>query len=160
MFIHAHTLHILTDIVIIHTHTYTYILTYYGMGARLLADHCRIAAQEHWHGRTVCTSIPLGNLIHFAPVDGSILALTVSCVHHLKLGVLLSGISTVACKLLDRIIQGPKEKHHALAAICFLSKIPAHYPSRNIQVDSFVPHGPHLSIADPISLKLGVGGPF
>ena len=98
--------------------------------------------------------------LYYSPVDGSILALTVSCVDHLKLRVLLSGKSTVAGKLLDRIVHRPEEKHHALTAICFLGKIPAHYPSRNIQVDSFRPHGPHLNIANPISPKLGVGGPF
>ena len=154
---------ILTDTSCIHAHTcirvYRYLaraLTNDGVSAHLLADHGRIAAQKHWHGRAVCTSIPLGNLIHFAPVDGSILALTVSCVDHLKLRVLLSGKSTVAGKLLDRIVQRPVEKYHALTAVCFLSKIPAQYPSRNIQVDSFRPHGPHLRIANSVSLKLGV----
>ncbi len=78
----------------------------------------------------------------------------------LKLSVLLSCKSTVAGKLLDRIVHRPEEKRHALTAVCFLSKIPAHNPSRNIQVDRFRPHGPHLRIANPISLKLGVGGPF
>ena len=167
MHIHAHTnqntIKILTDTLYIHAHTCIRVyrnlalaLTNDGVRAHLLADHSSIAAQKHWHGRAVCTSIPLGNLIHFAPVDGSILALTVSRVDQLKLSVLLSCKSTVAGKLLDRIIHRPEEKHHALTAVCFLSKIPAYYPSRNIQVDSFRPHGPHLRIANPISPKLRV----
>jgi hypothetical protein len=41
----------------------------------------------------------------------------VSCVDHLKLGVLLSSKSTVAGKLLNCIVQRPEEKHHALTAV-------------------------------------------
>ena len=80
------------------------VLTNSGVSTHLLADHHHIAAQKHWHGGAVCTSISLGNLIHFAPVDGSILALTVSGVDHLKLSVLISSKSTIACKLLDCIV--------------------------------------------------------
>ena len=171
MHIQSYTIQIPTDTAFIHAHTccnmHTCVyripelaLTYYGVSTHLFADHSCIAAQKYWHGRAACTSKCLGNLIHFAPVDGSILALTVSCVDHLKLRVLLSGKSTVAGKLFDRIVQRPEEKHHALTAVCFLGKIPAHYPCRNIQVDSFRSHGPHLSIVNSIRPKLGVGGPF
>ncbi len=130
------------------------------MRAHMLADHCCIAAQRHWHGGAVCTSKPLGNLIHFSPVDGAVLALTVSSVDHLKLGVLLSSETAVVGKLLDRIVQRPEKKNHALTAVCILTKVPAHYPSRNIQIDSFPPHGPHLGVKDPIRLELWVGSPF
>ncbi len=59
-------------------------LTNDGMGTHsIFADHHSIAAQKLWHGRAVYTSITLGDLIHFAPVDGAILSSTVSCVDHL-----------------------------------------------------------------------------
>ena len=143
----------------IHLHT-TCRLTDDGVRAHFLANHGRIAAQKHRHRRGIRTGTGLRTLIHFTPVDGTILALVANRVDHLKLCVLLSCEAGVARQLLDGVIQGTEEKDQALAPICRLGKVPAHYTARNIEIDRLLPHGLHLGVSDATRLILGVGGPF
>ena len=130
------------------------------MRSHFLANHSSVAAQKYGHRGCVRACSPLSNLEHLPPVDCAILALTACGISQLKLSELLICKAGIPSKLLDGIIQGPEEKNKALASVSFLCKIPAHDTSRDIQVDCFIPHGPHLLEFDTIRLEFGVGGPF
>ena len=50
-------------------------LTDDGVGSHFLANHCSIAAQEHWKWGHVSACVPLADFVHFTAIDCPILAL-------------------------------------------------------------------------------------
>jgi len=48
-------------------------LTDDGVGSHFLANHCSIAAQEHWKWGHVSACVPLADFVHFTAIDCPIL---------------------------------------------------------------------------------------
>ena len=92
-------------------------LTDDGVSSHFLAYHCRIAAQEHWKWGHVWACVTLVDFVHVTAVDCPILALLACRVHLVKLSVLPASKAGRSQQLLDRVVQGAVEEHHALSAI-------------------------------------------
>ncbi len=92
-------------------------LTDDGMGSHFLAYYCCIAAQEHWKWGHVRAGVPLAGFVHVTSVDFPILALLACRIHLFKLSVLLASRAGRSQQLLDRVVQGAVEEHHALSTI-------------------------------------------
>ena len=130
------------------------------MGSHFLAYHCRIAAQEHWNWGHVRAGVPLAGFVHVTSVDFPILALLTYSVHLFKLSVLLASQAGRSQQLLDRVVQGTVEEHHALSSIRRLRQVFLQHTARHIELHCVPSHGSHPDIADPFAFELGIGCPL
>jgi hypothetical protein len=135
-------------------------LTDDGVGSHFLANHCSIAAQEHWKWGHVSACVPLADFVHFTAIDCPILALMANRVHPLKPSVLPASKAGRSQQLFDRIIQRAVEENHALGAIGRLGKVFLQYTARHIELHRMLSHGSHPDISDPLGLELGIGSPL
>ena len=135
-------------------------LTDDGVSSHFLAYHCCIAAQEHWKWGHVWACVTLVDFVHVTAVDCPILALLACRVHLVKLSVLPASKAGRSQQLLDRVVQGAVEEHHALSTIGGFGKVFLQYPARNFQLYRIPPHGSHPHIADPFGLEIGIGCPL